>query len=433
MQINTATKPIHTHEGAKAKHVNRIQQLRRAVMSCMLWEDEFYECGECIADRIVSLCGKLTPEVVEPIAIEAREDMKLRHVPLLMLQALAKTNDMTAESLARIIQRPDELCEFLAIYWRNGRCPVSSQVKKGLAAAFNKFDAYQLAKYNRNGAIKLRDVLCVAHPKPKDDEQSKVFKQLLEGTLAAPDTWEVSLSGGADKKETFTRMIRENKLGGLAMLRNLRNMNKVGVSDSAMCQGLDQIDCSRVLPFRFITAAKHAVNLEPALERAFCRSFSGDKPKLNGKTVLLVDVSGSMLEEISGKSEVSRMDCASGLAMIVRELCDDLSIYTFSKTTKQVPARRGFALRDAIVQSLLWEGTFLGAAVSTMNGIEDVDRLIVITDEQSHDTVPDPVCKQSYMVNVASAQNGVGYGPWTHIDGWSESIIDYIQAFETRD
>ena len=45
-------------------------------------------------------------------------------------------------------------------------------------------------------------------------------------------------------------------------------------------------------------------------------------------------------------------------------------------------------------------------------------RLIVITDEQSHDPVPDPAAKHAYLINVASYRNGVGYGRWTHIDGW---------------
>ena len=32
------------------------------------------------------------------------------------------------------------------------------------------------------------------------------------------------------------------------------------------------------------------------------------------------------------------------------------------------------------------------------------------------------------MIDVASFKNGVGYGPWTHIDGWSEAVVEYIRA-----
>jgi hypothetical protein len=94
-----------------------------------------------------------------------------------------------------------------------------------------------------------------------------------------------------------------------------------------------------------------------------------------------------------------------------------------------VPARRGFALRDAIYNSQPHGSTYLGAAVDLINQNRPGDRLIVITDEQSHDVVGNPV-GVGYMINVASYKNGVGYGAWTHIDGWSEAIVDYIAAYE---
>jgi len=94
-----------------------------------------------------------------------------------------------------------------------------------------------------------------------------------------------------------------------------------------------------------------------------------------------------------------------------------------------VPARRGFALRDAIDASQPHGATYLGKAVEQLNQNEPCDRLIVITDEQAHDTVPAPKGK-GYVINVASYKNGVGYGKWTHIDGWSESVVDYIRMLE---
>jgi uncharacterized protein (DUF58 family) len=125
-----------------------------------------------------------------------------------------------------------------------------------------------------------------------------------------------------------------------------------------------------------------------------------------------------------------RTDAAYGLAVLLREIADEVSLYTFSDTLKRVPARRGFALRDALDLSQPHGGTNLGAALEKID--EKYDRLIVITDEQSHDRVPAPKGK-GYVVNVASYQNGVGYGPWTHIDGWSESVIGYIRELERAD
>jgi hypothetical protein len=36
------------------------------------------------------------------------------------------------------------------------------------------------------------------------------------------------------------------------------------------------------------------------------------------------------------------------------------------------------------------------------------------------------------VINVASYDNAVGDGKWTHIDGWSESVIEYIRALEQQ-
>ena len=99
-----------------------------------------------------------------------------------------------------------------------------------------------------------------------------------------------------------------------------------------------------------------------------------------------------------------------------------------------VPSRRGMALRDALDKSQAHGGTYLGAALKQVEGdfSKGYERLVVITDEQSHDQVSAPRGK-GYVINVASYQNGVGYGPWTHVDGWSEAVVDYIVELEAGD
>jgi uncharacterized protein (DUF58 family) len=151
--------------------------------------------------------------------------------------------------------------------------------------------------------------------------------------------------------------------------------------------------------------------------------------KLPGKTILLVDVSGWMTAPLSRRSEMQRTDAAYGLAVLLREIGEKVAVFSFSDHRVEVPPRRGFALRDAIDTSQAHSGTYLGKAVEELNRTEKYDRLIVITDEQTHDAVPAPNGK-GYVINVASYKNGVGYGKWTHIDGWSESVIEYIRALE---
>jgi 60 kDa SS-A/Ro ribonucleoprotein len=421
-----------THEGAPARQLSAELQLRRSVLACLLWESQFYEDGVEIAGRIAELVPKVDAGKVAVLAVEAREQMKLRHAPLLVVREMARHKThrhLVADTLMRVIQRADELAEFVAIYWKDGRVPLSGQVKKGLAAAFPKFDEYQLAKYDRGGPIKLRDVLFLSHAKPRDAAQAGVWKKLIWGRLATPDTWEVALSSGADKREAWQRLLAENKLGALALLRNLRNMKEAGVEEELVLAALGSMKTQRVLPFRFLAAARYAPQWEEALERAMLASVA-DQEKLPGKTIVLVDVSGSMTAPLSRRSEMQRTDAGYGLAVLLREIGEKVSVFSFSDSLVEVPARRGFALRDAIDASQRHNGTYLGKAVEELNRNQRYDRLIVITDEQAHDTVPGPKGK-GYVINVASYKNGVGYGKWTHIDGWSESVVEYIRTLET--
>src|SRR5215469_6038082 len=282
-----------THEGAAARNISTEHQLRRSVLACLLWESQFYEDGVEIAGRIAELVPKVEATKVAALAVEAREQMKLRHVPLLLVREMARHAShrrLVAETLERVIQRADELAEFVAIYWKDGRVPLSAQVKKGLAAAFPKFDEYQLAKYDRGGPVKLRDVLFLCHAKPRDEAQAAVWKRLIWGRLTTPDTWEVALSSGADKREAWERLLREQKLGALGLLRNLRNMREAGVDEALVLAALGSMSTARVLPFRFLAAARYAPQWEEALEQAMLKSVAAAE-KLPGQTVVLVDVS----------------------------------------------------------------------------------------------------------------------------------------------
>ncbi|MGJ4913101.1 TROVE domain-containing protein [Bradyrhizobium sp. HKCCYLRH2060] len=426
-----------THEGAPSRQLAPAQALQRTLMSCLLWEDQFYEDGVGIADRVKALVPLVEPREVAQLAVRAREEMKLRHAPLLVAREMARLPShraLVAETLARIIQRPDEMTELLAIYRADAlgpqqqrkRQPVSAQVKKGLAKAFTKFDAYQLAKYDREGPVRLRDVLFLVHARPKDAAQEAVWKQLVDGGLPAPDTWEVALSAGADKRGSFERLLSEKRLGALALLRNLRLMQQAGVPRAIIAAAIETMRTDRILPYRFITAARRAPDFEPELEAAMLRSIKGYQ-RLPGRTRLLIDVSGSMFASLSAKSEMTRADAACGMAILAREVCDEVEIFTFSNEVVKVPPRRGFALRDAILGSQPHSGTYLGRAVGEVD--RKGDRLIVFTDEQSHDAVPSPRARGT-MVNVASYQHGVGYGPWTRVDGFSEAVIAWIAAHE---
>lgn len=441
MRTNLRPQPTErTHEGAAAISVSPIKELRRTLMACLLFENGFYEAGQDQATRMRELIKRCSFADAAQAAIDAREKFKLRHAPLFVVRELLRTHSgrQVGDLIARVIQRPDELGELLALYWHdNPQQPLTAQMKIGLARALKKFTAHQLAKWNQDSAVKLRDVLFLSHARPRNEEQAAVFKQLAEKTLAAPDTWEVALSAGADKKETFTRLISEKKLGAMALLRNLRGMLDAGVDEDMIRQGLANMDAERVLPFRFISAAKHAPRLEDAIEAAMLRC-TASLEKLGGKTALLVDHSHSMDYPVSAKSEVTRFDAAAALAMVLQETvsqgtftADRCRVFTFAAKCVEIPPRTGFGMLAAIREVREPANTMLGAAVRHVYSVfPECDRIIVVTDEQSQDRPPHPQ-GHGYIINVAGNKNGIAYGPWVSIDGWSEAVLDYIREHET--
>lgn len=453
MRINTpAVNQAVTHEGGKAEPRPRpVQALLRAVSTCLLWENTFYEAGSEIAANIESLCAQVSAEDLAAVAIEARTRMHLRHVPLFLVRQLAKLHkgSIVGDTLAAVIQRPDEATEFLALWWKEGRgetVKLSSQVKRGLRLAFAGWDEYRLAKYaGTSDKIKLRDALFLCHAKPKDEAQATLWKRLISGELTPPDTWEVALSSGADKRETWERLLREHKLGYKALLMNLRNMESAGVDRRLVGAELrGRAAGTREFPFRFIAAANACPKWEPEIDAALLASLA-DAEKLPGSTLLVIDTSGSMQAPLGAKSTLDRIDAACGLAMLIRELCEEATIYvtagndyTRTHATAEVPARHGMALRAAIkdtARALGGGGIFLKQCLDFIADAEkgkSFDRVLVFTDEQDCDRKANPATAKklgrfNYINNVAPYKPGIDTSQgWTRINGWSDRVVDWI-------
>lgn len=450
MRTNTARKvaPIFTHEGGRSPVIGVKQQLARRVSACMLWDDQFYESGDVTANEIYRLALECPPAYVADLAVYARSKLNLRHAPLLLLTALAKTGSgsrLVSDTVAQVIQRADEIAEFLAIYWKvQPDASISAQVKKGLAKAFAKFGEYALAKYDRDGAIKLRDVMRLVRPRPADEARAELYGRVVTRTLATPDTWETELSRGADKKATFERLIAEDKLGYLALLRNLRGMQEAGVSRDVIKAAIvaRKGGAERVMPFRYLGAARAAPQFEEALDAAMLASIE-ESAGFDGLTVVMVDLSSSMMAKVSAKSELSRMDAAAAIAALIK---GDRRVFSFSDDLVEVAPRNGMALVDAVMNSQPKRGTHLFDAVDHVNRKVQYDRIIVITDEQAADDsvrhagiqgalskMPAPHAgSKAYVINVGAYANGVGFGPWITISGFSEAVLTYIRATEAE-
>lgn len=454
--------------GIYAAKQNAEALLRRAVLACLLWEDLCYEDGKSVVENIKHLVPQVEPNVVAALAIEARTKQKLRHVPLLLACEMARHDEhrkLLGSLLPEIILRADELSEFMALYWSEGKCPIAKQVKVGLAQAFQRFDAYSLAKHNRDAVIKLRDVMFLCHAKPKDgvkgyDKEARrakmprpegkgheLFEQLTRNELPIPDTWEVSLSTGKNKQATWERLISEGKLGALAFVRNLRNMEEANVNPQVIQRGFETINPRWLLPLNYLAAARVVPRWMRELETLMLRGLA-QAPKLSGYTILVVDVSGSMGEAVSSKSELSRLDAGTALTILAAEMCERVAIYATAGNdaarrhqTALVSPYRGFALAKEIAEmrnKLGGGGIFTRQCLEYIKGQEHTipDRIIVFSDSQDCDhpgsQVPHPFGKRNYIVDVSAHAHGVVYGNiWTsEISGWSEHFLTYIAASE---
>lgn len=419
-----------THEGAAVNRISAEATLQRLTLAHMLFEDQFYVDGKTSAELLKDAVKAVRPEFAAMMAQTARTKYKLRHVPLLITRELLRNGSASADDVAAVIQRPDEMGELLALYNSEKKQPLSNQLKKGLRQAFVKFNEYSLAKHDKNSAAySVRDVMFMVRPKPLNDDQAALFKRIANKQMVTPDTWETQLSAGADKKATFERLMEEKKLGALAFLRNLRGMAAAGIEPSTIRAYAETLDVSKVLPFRYIAAARAVPAFEDMLEKMMFKSLESVE-KLPGKTRLLVDVSSSMYTpKVSAKSDITRQDASLALAMLCREVCEEVEIFSFSGRALRIAPRRGFALADAIKTSQGCSGTYLAQSIRDTDG--KYDRTIVITDEQSSDQVTAPKGHdKGYVINVGSYANGVNHSAWTTITGFSEAVLDYIKAVE---
>jgi 60 kDa SS-A/Ro ribonucleoprotein len=449
--------------------------LRRLVGANLLWEDQYYRKGDATVNDLVRAARAAGIVATVDMAREAVSLWKLRHVPLALTAVAA---DMARENrlpdgsyfgpsirklVPHVVTRADMVAELLAVYAKLNDIPVNKlkgripmALKRGLADAMSNFDRYQLSKWDREKAIRLRDVLFLTHPNPnrigsryKAETLKDIWAELASNTLGAADTWEVGLSAGGDKKEVFTRLLIEQKLGDQAFLMNLRNMIDSGVDRGLIADSMRDRKFARTLPFQFIAAAEAAPQIESHIDAAMLRALQ-QEPRLSGKTLLVVDVSGSMRGSMGGKSKLDRLDAASGLAILVAGQSDAVRVFVTAGSdparqhkTGEIPARQGMALRSAIRESLDrmgGGGIFFTQCLEYIRGVaaDDYERVIVITDEQDTDSVAErnparapKLAKHNYIFNVGAYDIGLNAKQhWDTVTGFSEAAVRYVAFAE---
>lgn len=492
MKFNSLIKKSDTivnHEGELAYRLSPEMELYTAVVTASL-SDKFYEAGSEQMNRILELVSKVSPEYVAKLAVYTRTEMHLRSVPLLLVVALAKAHsgdDLVARTVEHVVQRADEIMELLMCYQllnpsegRKKLGRLSHQIQCGLQRAFNNFDEYQFAKYNRgNLEVKLRDALFIVHPKAKDDAQQSIFNKIVEDKLSVPYTWETELSALGQKKydneqdrkdafrEKWEELISSRKVGYMALLRNLRNMLVSGVSPVLIDQVCAYLSSpqnvlkSKQLPFRYLSAYREIDSIDnvsttmvlSALEDAMKASadnisgFDGDT-----RTLIACDVSGSMWSLVSSRSKVRLFDIGIVLAMLFKNRCKQVITGMFGTEWKVFNYPNGNIL-PAITEMERHEGE-VGYSTDGYKVVEwllkdDVimDKVLIFTDSQMWNSHGDgntfAHLWSQYKRRVPKAQlylfDLAGYGQMPLrmeqddvflIGGWSDRIFDVISDLQ---
>ncbi|WP_345954010.1 TROVE domain-containing protein [Mucilaginibacter sp. PAMB04168] len=497
------------HSGAKAFTLSPEMELYTAVVTWSL-NDSFYEKDEARLARLRKLIGECDPVFVGKLAVYARTKMHMRSVPLVLVTELAKLHsgdNLVARVTDGVINRADEITELLACYEllneRTGTKKLnrlSKQLQKGLSTAFNRFDEYQFGKYNRDGAIKLRDALFLVHPKAKDELQQLLFNKIAGNTLQTPYTWETELSALGQlnfdsdeaKAEAFRakweELIDSGKLGYMALLRNLRNIQEAGVSYAhfqkacARLVNADEVTKAKQFPFRYLAAYRELIATETmlpvkgltkklsamllgnkgytgelldALEKAVQASAANIKGFDHETRVLLAcDVSGSMQTPVSAKSKILLYDVGLMLAMLLQSRCKNVEVGMFGDSWKTIMVPRNNILGN--VQEFYRREGEVGYSTNGYLVIKDIlqrkvqmDKVFLFTDAQlwnSSSTTGDHIHPLWLRYKAEVSPNaklylfdlkGYGQAPLQIlrndvylVAGWSDKVFEVLAALE---
>ncbi|MBR5111029.1 MAG: TROVE domain-containing protein [Clostridia bacterium] len=432
------------------------------VLTSFFNEAKFYGDNSKEMQETIQAVIKKDPAFVSSLAVFARRVFNMRSVSHVLTGYLAHTVEgkpYTRKTVMGVVQRGDDATEILSFYLNNFGKPIPNSLRKGLADVFGTFDEYTLAKYKGQGkGVKMRDVLCLCRPTPKDENQSALWKRLLEGRLETPVTWETQLSAKGNSKETWESLIDSGKVGYMALLRNLRNIVQAGPANIekvyAVIEDPEAVKRSRQLPFRFLSAYKSVSVIAGsrafnALESAVEASVQ-NMPRLGGTTVIAVDVSGSMSSPISAKSDIRCCEIGMMLGLIANKMCDNSIFYTFeNKIEKPALSSRNGILYTAVKEAKASGGTDMDLPFEKM--MEDrvrADRIILISDNMCNAGVsywnktPVQSLADQYRQKTGNdlwvhAIDLQGYGTQQFhgrktniIAGWSEKVFDFIRLAE---
>lgn len=432
--VKTAGTQTCTYEGAVGYLRDAKSELFLLAISNFVREGTFYEDASTRDDRFEALVHAVTKEDadwVRRLIPWLRNEAQMRSVSLVAGAEYVKAGGENGRQVVgSAIQRADEPGELLA-YWfqRHGR-RVPQPIKRGVADAVVRLYTERSAlKYDGQGkAWRFADVVDLVHPKPAHDGQAQLFKYLLDARhdhgselppvmaqakavaqrldageevsaddiKAAGVTWERQSSKTKMDAAAWERQIPS--MGYMAQLRNLRNFDSAGISEETVravtSKLTDPVEVarSRQFPMRFLSAAKavQSVRWLPALETTLNLSLA-NVPELSGRTLVLIDVSGSMFAPAAGeRSELQRWEAAAvfGLAMGMR--AEKADVYAYSNDAKRLDVSPGASVLRLMEQVREFGGAGTATWQTLRKTFDGHDRVIILTDEQASYGSSDP-------------------------------------------
>ena len=471
-QNTVANKRVVNREGGEGFiHKNIETEYMTQLLTSFFNEKKFYGDNSKDLQHNMQQIAETNPEFFIKSLAFARNEMNMRTTPIVGLATAARINETkpyVKNWAARIIRRADEPGEVIAAYrsMYGKRSVVPMCLRKGITNALNNnFDEYQLGKYKEKGGLKLVDVFNLVHPKPTP-EKEELFKKVIEGNIPIPYTWETVTSERGSTKKVWEELIASNKMGYMALLRNLRNFMEKGVSNIGIAletlSDKERVRRSKQLPFRFISAHREIENTNgdhfikneilQALNTAL--SHSVDNLNLPGRTAVLFDNSGSMGCTISNKSSLKYYDIANVLAALIM-LQGGLGV-AFGTEAKMVPLDYVNKSNLLAVGAHLHNTMDVGHATNVHRAIDiltdsntKVDRIILLSDMQCWNTMWGvPETFRSVFQRYRKILNNkcwlhsidlAGYGTAVVPDndsninllaGWSDKVLEYIPMVE---
>ncbi len=477
-RVTSTGRVLTTHQGGRGRERDARSELFLLAVSHFVTQRTFYESGDRRDDRFVKLVRELAvtdPSWTAGLLGWLRGEGNLRTASLVgaaeyvkaRLDAGATAGPSNRQVVDRVLRRPDEPGELLAYWTATYGRNIPKPVKRGVADAVRRlYGGKALLKYDTaSKGYRFGDILNLVHAAPDPDKpwQGELFRYALdrrhhpdtavppatdrvltahrelmalpveerravvtapggaERLAAAGITWE-ALAGwlqGPMDEAAWEAVIPS--MGTMALVRNLRNFDEAGVSDevaasvAARIADPAEVARSRQFPFRYLAAYQHAPSLRWSypLERALGHSLA-NVPALRGRTLVLVDRSGSMFHSrMSDRSELTRADAAAvfGTALALRAAEADL--VEFGSTSRPVRFRRGESVLKILDRFGDLGGTDTTEAVR--RHYAGHDRVLIVTDEQyafSHHGDPTeqvPSHVPVYTWNLAGHR--AGHGP----------------------